>query len=51
MTPSMHPKQRTIMHYIHAVQKMFELTVGIALNSRSATSSVLRDTRRRQCRP
>ena len=51
MPPSMHPKQRTIMHYIHIVQDMFELTIGIALNSRRATSSVLRDTRRRRCRP
>ena len=49
MTPSMHPRQRTIMHNQLVVGSTFELMIVIELNTRLATSFVLRVTRRRQC--
>ena len=47
MTPSMHPKQRTIMQSIHILGNMFGLMIGIALNSRLATSLLPAVTRHR----
>ena len=47
MTPSMHPKQLKIMQNIHLIGHILELMIGIAMNSRLATSFVLRMTRRR----
>ena len=37
ITPSMHPKQRTIMHIIHILGNIFGLMIGVALNSLRAT--------------
>ena len=47
ITPSMHPKQRTIMQTIHIIGKMFGLVIGVALNSRLATSLLPAVTRHR----
>ena len=47
MTPSMHPKQRKIMEIMHVIENIIEFMIGIAMNSRLATSFVLRMTRRR----
>ena len=48
MTPSMmHPKQSTIVPIIHRIVNMLEFMIRIALNSRLATSFILKVTRRR----